>query len=317
LRLEMVPIDPVLPIMAAIETVLPSAVAKGVRIVKSLDSRAGPVAGDAGRLQQVVWNLLSNAVKFTDKGGQIEVSLARGPSHIQITVSDTGKGIEAGFLPHIFERFRQADASTTRQHGGLGLGLAIVQQLVEMHGGSIRASSGGEKKGSVFSIDLPLLAADPNPIGTPRFRLAGAGPRSASARSELAGVRVLVVDDEKDAREMVRRILNDCGATVTMAASAAEALELFPALMPHVLISDVGMPEMDGYELLRRLRNLANGEGRDFPAIALTALARTEDRERAMHAGFHIHMAKPIEPHELVAAVARATSGNPKENARR
>lgn len=305
LRLDVQTIDPMLPINAAIETVMPAAVAKGVRITKVLDPKAGPVAGDPGRLQQIVWNLLSNAVKFTTGGGRIQVVLKRVNSQIEITVSDSGKGIDAAFLPHIFERFRQADASTTRQHGGLGLGLAIVKQLVEMHGGAISAFSDGPGKGSTFTITLPILLALAKKRIDAKSRLAELEQNAPSFSStELHGITVLVVDDEKDGRGLVKRVLEEYGANVITAGSAVEAIEILPTANPDVLVSDISMPEMDGFEMLRCVRALGAAKGGDVPAIALSALARSEDRTRALRAGYLVHVAKPVEPHELVATVA-------------
>jgi PAS domain S-box-containing protein len=303
LRLELKPIDPIVPTEAAIETVAPTAAAKGVRIIRALDPKAGPVAGDTGRLQQVVWNLLCNAVKFTEAGGQIEVIQRRADGRVEIVIADTGKGIEGDFLPHIFERFRQADASTTRKHGGLGLGLAIVKQLVELHGGTISAASDGTDRGSTFTISLPALTT------TAEGSRDSGGAQTASwsrqpASAELTGVTVLVVDDEKDGRGVVKRLLEEYGAVVTAAGSAAEAIALLPVIKPSVLVSDISMPEVDGYELLRKVRALGRNNGGDVPAIALSALARSEDRNRALRAGYLVHIAKPVEPQELIATVA-------------
>jgi PAS domain S-box-containing protein len=303
IRLDVRSIDPMACIEAAIETVRPAADAKSIRIMKVLDPQAGPVTGDANRLQQVFWNLLSNAIKFTPKGGKVEILLKRVNSHIEITVADTGQGIHPDFLPAVFDRFRQADASTTRTHGGLGLGLAIVKQLVELHGGTIEAKSAGPGQGSTFVVSLPVTivhsrlpvdaAARPAPIRAPQV------DRDAES---LKGICVLVVDDEPDARALVKRILEECGAAVQTAGSAAEALEMLSDLRPDLVISDIGMPELDGYEFIRRVRALATGAR--MPAIALTAFARSEDRTRALRAGFVAHVAKPVEPAELVAAVA-------------
>jgi PAS domain S-box-containing protein len=305
LRLDVQTIDPVLIIDAALETVTPSAAAKGVRIVKVLDSIAGPVAGDANRLQQVVWNLLSNAVKFTNKGGRIHVLLKRVNSQIEITVSDTGKGIEAEFLPHIFERFRQADASTTRRYGGLGLGLSIVKQLVELHGGTISAASAGPGLGSTFTMTLPTLVVHDRKGEEPKVGQSERRPApTLLTNTELKGITVLVVDDERDSRGLVKRVLEECGATVIVAESAAEAFAMLQSAKPDVLVSDIGMPGMDGYELLRRVRELDSDRGGRTPAIALSAFARSEDRARALRAGYLVHVAKPVEPYELVSIVA-------------
>ena len=287
----------------AIATVLPAAAAKGVRIEKVLDSLAGPVSGDPARLQQVVWNLLSNAVKFTPKGGKVQVLLERVNSHVEVSVIDTGSGIKPEFLPHVFDRFRQADSSTTRRHGGLGLGLAIVKQLIELHGGGVRAKSPGEGQGSTFTLILPITVVHPEHPAPEKVR-----PRESVTaedvckEKDLDGVKVLVVDDEADARLLIRRVLTECKAVVALASSAAEALELVEQFAPEVIVSDVGMPEMDGYEFIRRVR--ARHPSRELPAAALTAFARAEDRRQALLAGFQTHVAKPVDPAELIAVVA-------------
>ncbi|MCA1634254.1 MAG: response regulator, partial [Acidobacteria bacterium] len=273
---------------------------------------AGKVSGDADRLQQVVWNLLSNAVKFTPKGGCVQVRLERVNSHLEIVVADTGQGIGPEFLPHVFDLFRQADQTTTRAHSGLGLGLAIVRQLVEMHGGTVSVVSGGEGQGSTFTVALPRLLTHraERPVvarvhPTARGRMAFGGNIPFDCPSQLDGLRVLVVDDEADARDLLRSVLERCGAKVTTAASAAEALESFAARTPEILISDIGMPGEDGYALIESVRALEAQRGGDrTPAIALTAYARVEDRVRALQAGFQVHVPKPIEPVELVAFVA-------------
>jgi PAS domain S-box-containing protein len=288
---------------AALAAVMPAANAKGIRIHKVLDSLAGPVTGDFARLQQVVWNLLSNAVKFTHKGGQVQVLLERVNSHVEISVIDTGMGIRPEFLPHVFDRFRQADATTTRRHSGLGLGLAIAKQLVEMHGGTIRAKSPGEGQGATFTVSLPIIVVHPERPEAEKVR-----PKEADATEELglegalAGLKVLVVDDEPDAQQLIRRVLEDCKAEVALATSAAAALELLGSFRPDVIVSDVGMPEQDGYDLIRQVR--ANYSAKQLPAAALTAFARTEDRKQTLLAGFQTHIAKPVDPAELTAAVA-------------
>jgi signal transduction histidine kinase len=303
LRLEVQPLEPATVIEGALETVRPSAAAKGIRLEAVLDPAAGPISGDPGRLQQVVWNLLSNAIKFTPKGGKVQVLLQRVDSHVEISVSDTGVGIRSEFLVHLFERFRQADASTTRKHGGLGLGLSIVRHLVELHGGTVRARSAGEGQGASFSVRLPLAAVQLPAEDDAHLNHGGRREPPPDYRlSDLTGLQVLVVDDEPDARELLKRVLSDCGAEVLVASSAAEALELIRGRPLHVLVSDIGMPEVDGYELLRRVR-AQEGSGR-LPAIALTAFARSEDRTRALRAGFLVHVSKPVEPAELVATVA-------------
>jgi PAS domain S-box-containing protein len=306
LRLELQQLEPASFIDAAVETTRPAAAVKDIRIEKLIDPLAGPISGDPARLQQVVWNLLSNAVKFTPKQGRIQVRLERVDSHIEISVSDTGQGIDPAFLPHLFERFRQADASASRKHGGLGIGLAIAKEIVELHGGTIHAMSAGEGKGAEFVVELPLLVF--------RRRLeARVHPTAPSAipidagSTELSGLKILFVDDEPDARGLVKRLLEECGAEVVTAESASQALELVTRYSPNLVISDVGMPEVDGYEFLRKLRK-SDHVSATVPAIALTAFARSEDRTRALRAGYIHHVAKPIEPSELLATIA-AVSG--------
>jgi CheY-like chemotaxis protein/nitrogen-specific signal transduction histidine kinase len=285
----------------AVDSVRPSAEAKGIRLRKVLDPHAGPVAGDPTRLQQIVWNLLSNAIKFTPKAGKVDVFLERVNSHLEITVHDSGIGIKPEFLPLVFERFRQADSSTTRSYGGLGLGLSIVKNLTELHGGTVRAKSGGEGLGATFIVTLPLA-----PIRNEEKREHPTTPKSLPVnydRIDLTGIKVLIVDDEPDARVLISRVLTQCNAEVSTAASAAEGLEQLRRLRPDVLVSDIGMPAMDGYQFIREVRKLPVDHGGKTPAVALTAFARSEDRTRAMIAGYQMHIAKPIEPQELAAAV--------------
>ncbi len=293
---------------AAIETMRPAADAKGIRLQAVLDPQARPISGDPNRLQQIFWNLLSNAIKFTPKGGRVQVVLERVNSHLEVSISDTGQGIDPVFLPHVFDRFRQADATTTRQHGGLGLGLAIVKQLVELHGGSVRVKSGGLGAGATFIVDLPLAVLHPEaepPGSERRHPLAGSShARLSSQGLNLTGVKVLVVDDEPDARALVKRLLDDRGASVRAACSAAEALRLIGEARPDVLVSDIGMPGEDGYALIQRVRALSATGGGTIPAIALTAYARSEDRMKVILAGFQMHVAKPVEPAELLTMVA-------------
>jgi signal transduction histidine kinase len=303
LRLELQPVELVPVIEAALESVQPAADIRGVRIERALDMDAAPVMGDATRLQQVVWNLLTNAIKFTPQGGRIGVELARIPGALRIVVADNGEGIEADFLPHVFERLRQADGSTTRRHSGLGLGLSIVKHLVELHGGEVHAESPGRGHGSRFTVLLPLV-----PITAPQERdderLRPARRTAAPADPvDLRGVEVLLVDDEPDARELMDRVLADAGARVRLAASVDEALAAWRAHRPDVLLSDIGMPGEDGYSLIARVRQLTP-EGVRVPAIALTAFARADDRRKAMLAGFQMHISKPVEPGELTAAIA-------------
>jgi PAS domain S-box-containing protein len=300
LRLDVQRVNLAEVIEAAIAAVTPAAQAKGIRTEKVLDPLAGPVSGDPARLQQVVWNLLSNAVKFTPKGGKVQVLLERVNSHVEISVNDTGQGIRPEFLPHVFERFRQADSTTTRRFGGLGLGLAIVKQLVEMHGGDVRAQSPGEGQGSTFVVHLPIAIIHEIPGQTQPGDPDECGPDGS--RAKLDGLRVLVVDDEPDARSLLRHVLAECGAEVTLAGSAREAIEQLKAFRPDILVSDIGMPGEDGYDLLRHVRALHSAT--ELPAAALTAFARAEDRKRALLAGFQTHVAKPVDPAELVAVVA-------------
>jgi signal transduction histidine kinase/ActR/RegA family two-component response regulator len=289
---------------AAVAVVMPSANAKGIRVQSLVDPQAGSVWGDPGRLQQVLWNLLTNAVKFTNKGGKVTIRLQRINSHVEISVADDGRGISPKFLPFVFDRFRQADASTTRAHGGLGLGLAIVRQLAELHGGSTRVHSEGEGRGAEFTIVLPIAAVDG--VNQNRQRTDRDRRKSQTfnyADTNLSGLRVLVVDDDADARQLLERVLTACGADVVSASSADDAIAGLHVFDPHVLVSDIGMPQRDGYDLIRQIRN-AGKNARDLPAVALTAFARSEDRQRALLAGFQMHVKKPVNPSELMAAVA-------------
>jgi hypothetical protein len=290
-------------INATVETVRPSAQAKGIRLQVVLDPKAGPMRGDPNRLQQVLWNLLTNAVKFTRKDGRISITLARVNSHLEVEVSDNGEGIDPDFLPHIFDRFRQADASSTRDHRGLGLGLSIVKQLVELHGGSISVKSAGRGQGSTFRVLLPLAATndDSQELSVEYSpRSAAQAAREAIPQIDLRGLKVLVVDDELDSRSLIQRLLQECNASVTTAGSAEEAVGVVLGNAPDILISDIGMPGEDGYILIRRIRELSQAT---IPAIALTAYARIEDRIKAIQAGFQSHLSKPVEPIELVVMV--------------
>jgi PAS domain S-box-containing protein len=305
LRLEVRPVELKSVIDLSIEAIRPAAEARGVRLQVVQDPMAGPISGDPDRLQQIVWNLLSNAVKFTPRDGRVQVRLERVRSHVEITVSDTGAGIEPEFLPFVFERFRQADGTTTRQYGGLGLGLAIVRHLVELHGGQVHAASPGENLGSTFTVELPLMAVQAESSGQEN----AAHPSAESfvefdTERMLDGLSVLVVDDEEDARELISTILEQRGAKVMTVPSAVAALEALPRLQPDVIISDIEMPHEDGYTLIKKIREFDAKDGGRTPAAALTAYARTEDRMRALLAGFQIHLPKPIEPAELIAVVA-------------
>jgi len=305
--LDMQAVAPASFIDAAIETVRPAADAKNIRIEKRYAADPGLVAGDPARLQQVVWNLLSNAIKFTPRDGLVGIELSRNDANVVVTVRDNGMGIRPEFITHVFERFRQGDASMTRRHGGLGLGLAIVKHLIEQHGGTVRAESAGEGKGASFTIELPLAKQQPAPSARSSARAAMILPTPATPDMmvlDLSGVHVLVVDDDRDARELIKRILSDCGADVRIAASARDAFAQFRERAPDLLISDLGMPEVDGFELLDWVRHLSRDEGSQVPAIALTAFARSEDRLSALEAGFSAHISKPVEPSELIATVA-------------
>ena len=304
IRLDVQPVEPWAVIEAALESVLPAIEAKEIRLSKMLDPQAGPVRGDPGRLQQVVWNLVNNAVKFTPKGGRIQVALERIDSHIEISISDNGQGISQALLATVFERFRQGDASTTRKEGGLGLGLAIAKQIVELHGGTIHAESAGEGQGATFRVRLPL-----SPVRFQGGRPAAIGTQSASkqayelAASQLAGVRVLIVDDDADARTLTKRVLTDFGAHPEVAEGAEQAFLILEKFDAQVLISDLGMPTLDGFQLIRQVR----ARGYTFqrlPAIALTAFAGGSDRQKALQSGFQLHLTKPVDPAELSAAIA-------------
>jgi CheY-like chemotaxis protein/two-component sensor histidine kinase len=307
LRIEVITVNLAAVVQAAASVVRPAAEAKRVGLNVHVEAGAATIDGDPARLQQVVWNLLSNAVKFTPSGGRVEVRVRRAGSQTEVAVSDTGQGIEPEFLPHVFERFRQADMGTTRRHGGLGLGLAIVRHLVELHDGTVTAESGGQGRGSTFKVRLPVRAVrgagQPAACAEQPARTGG-GFEAPAATPTLEGVKVLVVDDEADARRLLTEVLSSRGAEVLTAASADAALELLQTWRPHVLLSDIGMPDGDGYELIQRVRGLPEGRGGRTPAAALTAYAGPGDRERALSSGFQLHVAKPVEPAELTAAVA-------------
>ncbi len=304
MRLQLQTVDLAGVVKEAYETVLPAALGKAIDVKLLLDPIDGVVSGDPDRIQQVVWNLLSNAVKFTPKRGRVEVRLERVNSHVEIIVSDTGIGISDDFLPHLFERFRQADAGTTRRHGGLGLGLAITRHIVEMHGGSISAKSDGDGQGSTFRVRLPLRITREEQYPEPErvHPRAHAAPPS-KLEGELTGIRVLAVDDDPEAGLLLREILTTVGANVLIANSAMDALDLLGKHPIDVMVADIGMPVVDGFELISRVRRAENPAIRRVPAAALTAFARSADRARALQAGFEMHLAKPIDPTELVAAV--------------
>jgi PAS domain S-box-containing protein len=314
LRIKAEPIEPAQIIEAAIETLRPAVDAKAIDLQVLHAENAGFVSGDADRLQQIIWNLLSNAIKFTPEKGRIEVDLRRDNSHLEIAVRDNGIGIKPEFLPHVFERFRQADSSTTRIHSGLGLGLAIVRYLVELHGGEVRAESAGIGKGATFTIVLPV-AAEPAAPNLPANGSSGKNKEANSIsakKTDLTGLRVLVVDDEPDTLEILRAALTSYGANVRTAASASLALETFLVWKPDVLISDLGMPNEDGYSLIRKVRALKPEEGGSVPAAALTAYVREEDRLRALDAGFQTHISKPVDPTEFATEVAALAKNHKK-----
>jgi signal transduction histidine kinase/ActR/RegA family two-component response regulator len=308
LRLEVQPVNLASVIEAAINAVLPAADAKGIRLQRVLDTGASMVSGDPARLQQVIWNLLSNAIKFTPKDGRVQIKLERVNSHVEITVTDNGQGIGPDILPYVFERFRQADSSTTRAHGGLGLGLAIVRHLVEMHGGTVRAESRGDDQGATFTISLPLVVMRAFDVrrasDAERVHPTASADVPFDCPSELEGLRLLVVDDEADTRTLLKAVLEQCGATVIAVASAGEALAALRETRPDVLISDLGMPGEDGYSLIKKVRALSPEDGGQTPSAALTAYARVEDRMKVLRAGFQIHIPKPVEPAELITVVA-------------
>jgi PAS domain S-box-containing protein len=303
-RLNVQPVVLSTVIEQAIGTVRPTADAKGVRVQSRIDEVIEPVSGDPDRLLQVIWNLLANAIKFTPRGGRVEVALQRVYSDVEIVVSDTGRGIPPEFMPHVFERFRQADSGLTRASGGLGLGLAIVRHLVELHGGTIDATSEGEGKGATFRIRLPLTMPRQEPFEAERVDSRRAPRRETLPAARLDAVHVVAVDDEEDTLVLLREILETAGAQVTTVASAVEALDALSRNAPDVLIADIGLPVLDGFELIRRVRESPDAAIRQVPAAALTAYARSEDRIRALRSGFQMYFAKPIDPGELVAAIA-------------
>lgn len=305
LRLDTQPVDMNAIAMASLDSVMPAVVAKEVEIIRQFEPGASWVAGDSSRLQQVVWNLVSNAVKFSQKGGKVFVKVRRIDSYVQLSVADEGQGISAEFLPHIFERFRQEDASTTRHHGGLGLGLAIVKHLVELHGGTVHAESGGAGQGAEFFIRLPVTATLQSVPSPPKVKTATNRIEMPNyqAAGDIEGIEILVVDDDADTRDLLKRLLEDCGARVAVASDMNQALEAIRVAKPQLLISDIGMPNQNGYELIRRVRQ-SGYDAATLPAIALTAFVRNEDRQRALLAGFQLHLEKPVDPGELVAGIS-------------
>ena len=321
LRLNLRPVELVSAIEAAIDIVRPAAEAKEIQLESQLDPSVRPVLGDGSRLQQVVWNLLSNAVKFTQPGGRIEISLSTelelepasateqltypNSSYAQIRISDTGIGIDTKFLPYVFERFRQADSSSSRSHGGLGLGLAIVRTLVELHGGTVKAESAGEGLGSTFIVNIPLMAVPQVVSELKLVQPNGSNENPTKIPPSLDGLRVLVVDDQADARELLIAMLQQYGAEVIAVATAVDVLEALPRIKPDVLVSDIGMPGEDGYALIRQVRAMTAEQGGQIRAIALTGYASASDRTHALSAGFQLHMAKPVDAIELAVAVGQ------------
>jgi signal transduction histidine kinase len=311
-RLDVQPVDLGEVVLAAIDSMQPAADAKGIALEAVLDPNARPISGDRDRMQQVVWNLVSNAIKFTPGGGRVQVTLQRRDAHIEIAVSDTGSGIEPEFLPHVFDRFRQADAGTTRQHGGLGLGLAIVRHLVELHGGSVMVESAGAGAGTTFRVQIPqTLTLDEGVDKAPsRAAIVEAWTAGGSTRPTSGGLcdlRVLVVDDEPHARELFSAIVEHAGAEVRVAGSVRDALAILPSWAPDVLLSDIEMPQEDGHALMEQVSALEGGDKHRLVAIAVTAHSRPEDRLRALEAGFSWHLPKPVEPSELVRVIASLT----------
>jgi CheY-like chemotaxis protein/anti-sigma regulatory factor (Ser/Thr protein kinase) len=299
-HLDLRPVHPVTLIDAVVDSMRPAATAKGIKLETAIDLRAGPIAGDPERLQQVLWNLVANAIKFTGRAGRVEIRLARAASTVTIEVRDTGEGITREMLPYIFERFRQGERGTTRRHGGLGIGLALVKHLVEAHGGTVTAESPGTGGGTVFTVTLPLIAFA-EPVGTPRSSRPAVRPMMAVPADALHGRRVLVIDDDPDALDLFARLLERAGAEVRTAPSAASALQAMSAAPFDAVLSDIEMPGEDGLALIQRLRN----EGSRLPVVAVTAYGSTDDRVRALAAGFDAYLAKPVDAEELVAVVQR------------
>jgi CheY-like chemotaxis protein/anti-sigma regulatory factor (Ser/Thr protein kinase) len=304
MRLDVRSVDLAAVVEEALAAVTPAADAKGIRVQKVLDPRCGSITGDSARLQQVLWNLLMNAVKFTPKGGRIQAHLQRVNSHVEIVVSDTGQGIAPAMLPFVFDRFRQADSSSTRTQGGLGIGLALVKHLVELHGGTVVAQSSGEGAGSTFIVKLPLPVAE-IPVGlVPRAHPSAPSADALPGVVRLDGLRVVVVDDDPEAVALVEAILAGVGATVRTCLDARGALQTLRQWRPDVVVSDIEMPVEDGYSLIRKVRALDPEEGGRTPAVALTAYGRTQDRMRSLAAGYNMHVSKPVDPGELTTIIA-------------
>jgi CheY-like chemotaxis protein len=310
MRLDIRPVDVPRVLEAALDAVRPAVDAKGLRLQSLIDPSAGPLNGDPDRLQQVVWNLLMNAVKFTPRDGQIQLTLQRVASHVEIVVSDTGAGIRRELLPVIFDRFRQGETGSTRSQSGLGIGLALVRHLVELHGGSVTAESPGEGQGAIFRVRLPLVAALVE-TKEDRTHPTARGSLPAYHGPSLRGLRVLVVDDDPDALDLIATILRRAEAEAMPCSSPPEALAALRSWKPHVLVSDIEMPGEDGYSLIRKVRELAGSDGGQIPAVALTAYGRPEDRVRSLSAGYSMHVAKPVDPVELGVIVANLAGRAP------
>jgi CheY-like chemotaxis protein len=304
LRLDLHPLNLGPIVDAALDALRPTADVKGIRLQTRFEPSECLVKGDPNRLRQVIWNLLSNAIKFTQRGGSVNIDLKCVESTARLRVSDTGDGISAEFLPYVFDRFRQAEGSISRKQGGLGLGLAVARHLVELHGGTITAESEGFGKGAVFTVDLPMTQERRDPAQAEERRREVDRRRSRKGVVRLDGVHVLLVEDDDDSRKLLGTMLRRYGARVTSTKSAAAALEAFEGELPDVMISDIGMPDQDGYELIRRLRTLPVEKGGATPAIALTGYASRKDRERALSSGYQQHMAKPIEQVDMIRAIA-------------
>lgn len=317
MRLELKPLNLASVIHDAVDSIMPTAEAKGLRLQVVIDPGTGSVVGDYDRLQQVIWNLLANAVKFTPAGGRIRIELERGESQTEITVSDTGIGVNPQFLPFIFERFAQEDSSNTRAYGGLGMGLSIVKYIIELHGGTVRAASEGTGKGSAFTIMLPLTKKRPEALPLPAVDLKGPDQRLIECPTELEGLKIMVIDDEVDTCQMISEAFEQCGSIVHGTTSASEALANWEKWQPELLICDINMPQIDGYQFIQQVRERKTTKGTKTPAIALTALARVEDRVKALSAGYQMHVAKPIELSELYIVVANlATVFNPVQHSK-
>ncbi|MEJ7698818.1 MAG: ATP-binding protein [Pyrinomonadaceae bacterium] len=307
LRLEVMTIKPINVVESALETVRPAAEAKGIKLEIKEDADVSHISGDPNRLQQVIWNLLSNAIKFTPNEGEVALEIERTDDFVEIRVKDSGVGIKEEFLPHVFDRFRQADASSIRKFGGLGLGLAIVRHITEMHGGTVSARSQGENQGSTFTVKLPLVAPPREAEETEIQKLDKSTDLETKLSLSLDGLLILVVDDEEDTRQLLVQSLTFYGATVETADSAEEALTAIEDKNPDLLVSDIGMPGEDGYSLIRKVRSLSNDQHKNIPAIALTAFTRAQDRVRALTSGYQNHVAKPVEPDELATVIASLT----------